>query len=172
MAVETEERAAAAEAEKPAAPAARARVRPRSELGTIDPFDAAVARVEEEEAVASRVGVVAGIQLAIGTLGLVLGALGFVALAGFGWVSQDPGVQTWMSGLGGVVAAFFGVLSVPTLASGFGLLRRKRWARVLGMVLGTIELFQVPVGTVLGGYSLFVLSQKRTREYFERPLRD
>jgi len=137
----------------------------------VDPFETAVARVEQDEAVASRVGVVAGIQLAIGTLGLLLGALGFVALAGVGWVSQDPGVQTWMSGLGGVVAAFFGLLSVPTLLAGFGLLRRKRWARTLGMVLAAIELFQIPVGTVLGGYSLFVLAQQRTREFFERSAR-
>ena len=160
------------EAEERTSSATIPQERPSAALESVDPFDVAVARLEEEEAVASRVGVVAGIQLAIGSLGLLLGALGFVALAGVGWVSQDPGVQTWMSGLGGVVAAVFGLLSVPTLIGGFGLFRRKRWARVLGMVLGAIELFQVPVGTVLGGYSLFVLSQKRTRDYFERPLRD
>jgi hypothetical protein len=163
VAVETEERVAAA--------AEGGRERPRPPLERVDPFEAAVARVEEEERITSRVGVVAGIQLAIGALGLLLGALGFVALSGVGWVSQDPSVQTWMSGLGGVVASFFGLLSIPTLAAGFGLLRRRPWARVLGMVLGAIELFQVPVGTVLGGYSLFVLSQKSTRDYFERPLR-
>lgn len=157
--------------ERPA-PEAVSAERPGPALERIDPFETAVARVEQEEEIASRVGVVAGIQLAIGSLGLVLGALGFVALAGVGWVSQDPGVQAWMSGLGGVVASFFGLLSIPTLIGGFGLLRRKRWARTLGMVLGAIELFQVPIGTVLGGYSLFVLAQKRTREYFERPLRD
>jgi hypothetical protein len=137
-----------------------------------DPFERAVARVEREEEVASRVGVVAGIQLAIGGLGLLLGALGFVTVAGLGWVSQDPVVQAWMGGIGGLIAGFFGLLSVPTLIGGFGLLRRKPWARVLGMVLGAIELFQVPVGTVLGGYTLFVLAQERTRAYFERSIRD
>ena len=162
VAAETDERVA------PSAPQAE-RAAPLSER--TDPFEAAVARVEEEEAIASRVGVVAGIQLAIGSLGLLLGALGFVALAGVGLVSQDPVVQTWMSGIGGVVASVFGLLSLPTLAAGFGLLRRKRWARTLGMVLGAIELFQVPVGTILGGYSLFVLAQHRTRDYFERPIR-
>ncbi len=102
---------------------------------------------------------------------MLLGALGFVTLAGVGWVVQDPAVATWMSGIGGVVAGVFGLLSLPTLAAGFGLLRRKRWARTLGMVLGAVQLFQVPVGTILGGYSLFVLAQQRTRDYFERPLR-
>ena len=162
VAAETEQRRSGTEARAPEARAGRE---------AVDPFERAVARVEEEEEIASRVGVVAGIQLSIGALGLLLGALGFVTFAGFGWVSQDPTVSTWLSGVGGVVAGVFGLLSLPTLAAGFGLLRRKRWARTLGMVLGAIELFQVPVGTILGGYSLFVLAQQRTRDYFERPIR-
>jgi hypothetical protein len=137
-----------------------------------DAFEQAVRRVEREEAVVSRVGVVAGLQLALGALGVLAGGLVFAALAGFGLASQDPTLSTWLGGVGTALASIFGLLSLPMLAGGFGLLRRKGWARRLVTVLGVLELFWVPVGLVIGGYSLYVLFQRETRDYFEPPALD
>jgi len=53
---------------------------------------------------------------------------------------------------------WFGVvLLVPSFIGGFGLLRNKRWARVLLIVVSVEFLFSFPVGTVLGGYGLWAL---------------
>ena len=137
-----------------------------------DPFERAVRRVEREEEIVSRVGVVAGLQLALGGLGVLAGGLVFATVAGFGLASQDPALKTWLGGIATALASIFGVLALPMLAGGFGLLRRKAWARRLVTVLGVLELFWVPVGLVIGGYTLYVLFQRETRDYFEPPALD
>lgn len=43
------------------------------------------------------------------------------------------------------------------LAAGIGLLQRQPWARMLAIVLGFISLVDVPFGTALGAYTLWVL---------------
>ncbi|HEV2709907.1 MAG TPA: zinc ribbon domain-containing protein [Edaphobacter sp.] len=40
---------------------------------------------------------------------------------------------------------------------GFGLLRRRSWARVVGIVVAILSLFKFPIGTALGIYTLWVL---------------
>jgi hypothetical protein len=51
-------------------------------------------------------------------------------------------------------------------AAGWGLLRRERWARVVTIVLGAIALIDVPLGTALGIYTLWVLLPERSRDEF------
>ncbi|PYX36978.1 MAG: hypothetical protein DMG75_08590 [Acidobacteria bacterium] len=41
--------------------------------------------------------------------------------------------------------------------AGWGLLERQTWARILCLVLGFISLFNIPLGTALGIYTLWVL---------------
>ena len=41
--------------------------------------------------------------------------------------------------------------------AGWGLLQREPWARMLTIVLSFLELFNIPIGTALGVYSLWVL---------------
>jgi len=41
--------------------------------------------------------------------------------------------------------------------AGWGLLRREDWARTLALVVGFIALLNVPIGTALGIYTLWVL---------------
>ncbi|HET7186459.1 MAG TPA: hypothetical protein VFI82_17390 [Terriglobales bacterium] len=43
------------------------------------------------------------------------------------------------------------------IAAGWGLMQRETWARVLTIVLGVISLFNIPFGTALGIYTLWVL---------------
>jgi hypothetical protein len=132
-----------------------------------DPFEQALARVELHERVSARVQVVATLQLVLGGLGLMAG--GFVAalIAGAGLLTQDPVAGAWLGSLGALAGGLLAVLSAPALFAGFGLLRRRPWARVLALVLGTLELFHVPLGTVIGGYTLYVLLQDATRLHFD-----
>jgi hypothetical protein len=52
--------------------------------------------------------------------------------------------------------AFLGS-AVLSLMAGWGLLERQPWARMLTIVLGALHLINVPFGTALGAYTLWVL---------------
>jgi hypothetical protein len=43
------------------------------------------------------------------------------------------------------------------IATGWGLMQRESWARMLAIVLGVISLFNLPLGTAIGIYTLWVL---------------
>jgi len=54
------------------------------------------------------------------------------------------------------------------LLAGWGLLERQPWARTLTMVLGGVTLIDVPFGTALGVYTLWVLMPARSEEEYRR----
>ncbi len=47
-----------------------------------------------------------------------------------------------------------------------GLLKRQSWARILVLVLGILNLLNVPFGTALGIYSIWTLTNKETEKLF------
>lgn len=64
------------------------------------------------------------------------------------------------------VASLMTLLAAPGLIGGIGLLKRQRWARVLVIVLGILDLFNFPIGMIVGAYTLWVLMSKETDYYF------
>ena len=59
------------------------------------------------------------------------------------------------------------VLVLPSLVCGWGLLRRRRWARWLGILLAAVAVVQIPIGTIAGGYVLWVLLSERFEPWFD-----
>ena len=59
----------------------------------------------------------------------------------------------------GSAFAFSGVTLGPQAGffAGWGLLQRESWARILALVVGFLALLNVPLGTALGIYTLWVL---------------
>ena len=55
------------------------------------------------------------------------------------------------------VAIFIAAKAAAGFIAGWGLLQREPWARVIALVLGFISLFNVPFGTAVGVYTLWVL---------------
>jgi uncharacterized membrane protein len=115
----------------------------------------------------------------LAVLGLVLGALGlagalfptlfFGALATLVGTSSDEHAKLGLAvlGLTGIaLTAYLVFTSAVSLLCGWGLLKRRRWARILGIVLAAISLIQFPLGTILGAYALWVLFNKKTEEMF------
>lgn len=68
---------------------------------------------------------------------------------------------------GATLAAFLGIFALPGLFTGYGLLNFKPWARVLGIVLSALSLINIPVGTLMGAYGLWVLLSKDTERLFD-----
>ena len=95
------------------------------------------------------------------------GAAGVVGLA------ADPGeaaVAIPVLGLAGTaLATVLVLLALPGLLAGWGLLNFRPWARILTIVLSAINLLNVPLGTALGLYGLWVLLHKDTVLLFGSP---
>jgi hypothetical protein len=51
--------------------------------------------------------------------------------------------------------------------AGWGLMQREPWARVIVLVLGFISLFNVPFGTAVGVYTLWVLLPAQSQEEYD-----
>jgi len=51
--------------------------------------------------------------------------------------------------------------------AGWGLLHREPWARIITLVLGFISLFNVPFGTAVGVYTLWVLLPAQSQQEYD-----
>ncbi len=58
---------------------------------------------------------------------------------------------------GTIITIIILVTSIPALFAGYGIIRHKPWGRILGIVVGILNLFNFPIGTVIGGYAQWVL---------------
>ena len=98
---------------------------------------------------------------------LVLG--GAAGIVGFTADPGDAAVAVPVLGLAGtLLGAILIVIGLPGLIAGWGLLAYHPWARILAMVLSVLNLFNVPFGTALGIYGLWVLFHKDTERLFDR----
>lgn len=59
-------------------------------------------------------------------------------------------------------------VSMIGLVGGIGLLNRAPWARTLTLVAGFIELFNIPIGTALGIYAIWVLMSSGAEDEYRR----
>jgi hypothetical protein len=96
---------------------------------------------------------------ALGALGLLGAGIIFLAMGGVGIATGDAEAAMIMGGIGTVVGTFLAVLSLPGLIAGVGLLQRKPWARILALVVSFLNLINIPIGTAIGGYGIWVLMQ-------------
>lgn len=110
---------------------------------------------------------VAVINIAFGFLGIFLGLVLFVVLIAAGFISGDPEAMTITTIVGVALACFLILTSIPEIIGGFGLLKRKPWARVLVLIIAVLDLMFIPIGTLIGVYELWVLLQEDTAKLFK-----
>ncbi len=65
------------------------------------------------------------------------------------------------------LAVFVAVSGIVVALSGWGLLRIRSWARILGLILAIMGLFAFPVGTVISALIIWYLSKEDVRQVFE-----
>jgi hypothetical protein len=125
----------------------------------------------------THVKVLAALYLAVG--GLMLGAALFIGLgsgvaAGIVGASADPEDAAFaipILGIAGTgLALFLAFFALPSLITGYGLLNYKPWGRIVGIILSAISLINIPIGTVIGIYGLWVLLNKETERLFNSPV--
>jgi zinc-ribbon domain len=96
--------------------------------------------------------------------GVVLLIIANTLFGGLG--RYDTGAPEFLHPLLTAIAVFLLLKSIVGIAAGWGLLQHFDWARVLSIVLGFLELLHVPLGTILGIYTIWaLLSPGADREY-------
>jgi hypothetical protein len=92
---------------------------------------------------------------------------GAVGIVGAGAEADEAALAIPIIGMTGTLLTIFLLaVSLPGLITGFGLLSFKPWARILGIVLCAIQLINIPLGTILGAYGLWVLLNGETEHLF------
>jgi len=102
----------------------------------------------------------------------VIFALVYMGLgAGLGIANSHDQDAMLMGGLlatfGGLFGCIIGAMAIPNLLAGIGIGRRRKWGRILGIVMGALALTSFPIGTALGIFAMVVLLDKEAAAAFE-----
>jgi hypothetical protein len=101
--------------------------------------------------------------------GIAVEIVAHTIFSGVGVFRQGPpqDISDWLRPL----LTFIGGLVLLKAAAGFiagwGLLQREPWARVAALIVGFISLFNVPLGTALGIYTLWVLLPTQSDDEYQ-----
>ena len=66
-----------------------------------------------------------------------------------------------------VIGFFILAKAAVGFLTGWGLMQRDSWARILAIVMAFIALFNVPFGTAIGVYTLWVLLPRESEREYE-----
>jgi hypothetical protein len=125
--------------------------------------------MEESNKMKKHVTVVGAIHIGFGFIGLLLAMGAFFALNfAKGVVGNEEIPSMVLSFLSISVPLLIGFLSTLGLVGGIGLLSFQPWARYLIMVVAAIGCLNIPIGTLKGVYSLWVLLQDETIQLFNQ----
>lgn len=84
-------------------------------------------------------------------------------------LGAPPEVPTgFLHALFSAIGTFVLIKAAVGFAAGWGLLRREPWARILTIVLSFFALLNIPLGTALGIYSLWVLLPAQSEAEYEQ----
>lgn len=109
---------------------------------------------------ATHIKILGWLHIVFGCFGLLLALTvggGMMLGSMFAGSFRDSAIVGILGGFAGIMIGGFAALQ---LILGWGLLTKRQWARILGIVLGVISLIRFPLGTALGIYTLWVLLSK------------
>ncbi len=102
----------------------------------------------------------------------VLAAFGMFIVANTIFLHAPASGPSWTPGfmhaILGILSVFILVKAALGFAVGWGLMNHAPWARILALILAFVSLFNIPLGTALGIYTLWVLLPADSeRQYVE-----
>jgi hypothetical protein len=113
--------------------------------------------------------VVGAIHIGFGFIGLILAVAAFIALNfAKGMVGGEEVPAMVLGFLSLSIPLLIGFMSTLGLVGGIGLLSLQSWARYLIIVVAALGCLNIPIGTLKGVYSLWVLLQDETIKLFEK----
>ncbi|MDO9579502.1 MAG: hypothetical protein Q7J06_02885 [Bacteroidales bacterium] len=115
------------------------------------------------------VTVVGAIHIGFGILGLIGAVAVFFALSfARGFVPDEEVPTIVLKFLSLSLPLLIGFMSTLGLVGGIGLLSYLPWARYLIIIVAALGCLNIPIGTLKGVYSLWVLLQDDTVKMFEK----
>jgi hypothetical protein len=123
----------------------------------------------EELKMKKHVTVVGAIHIGFGILGLI-GAIVVLFALNFarGFVANEEIPNMVLKILAISLPLLIGFMSTLGLVGGIGLLAFKSWARYLVIIVAALGCLNIPIGTLKGVYSIWVLVQDDTIRLFEK----
>jgi hypothetical protein len=110
--------------------------------------------------------VVAALQVGFSIFGIIAGFLLYAILMSVtGFVEEEEGVYI-MTLIAKYGMLFLLIISIPGLIGGIGLFLKQTWARYLVLVISVFDLLNIPIGTAIAVYSIWVLVQDDTVSLF------
>jgi hypothetical protein len=74
--------------------------------------------------------------------------------------ADDQWILEWIVPFIQLIAVIIVLLfAIPSLIAGWGLLNKQKWALTLALILGCFKLFNFPIGTALGIYTIWVYAE-------------
>jgi ABC-type glycerol-3-phosphate transport system permease component len=89
--------------------------------------------------------------------GVALRIVANVIFAPNGHFAGPPQGPAFMHSMLGAISTVLLLKAVVGVIAGWGLLQRESWGRVLALIVAFVSLINVPLGTALGIYTLWVL---------------
>jgi hypothetical protein len=105
--------------------------------------------------------------LALSAVNVLGGAVLFILANTLFVHLAEQGAPMFLRPLLSLVGLFILLKACAGFLGGWGLLQHESWARIVILVLAFLALFNVPFGTALGVYSLWVLLPAESEEQYE-----
>ena len=114
------------------------------------------------------VTIVGALQIGFSTLWLIAAIVLFIVFNfARGFVNNDEVATKVLAFLGIALPVLIGVISVIGLIGGIALLSYRGWARILVIIVSALGCLNIPIGTLVGVYTIWVLMQDDTVKLFE-----
>ena len=91
--------------------------------------------------------------------------MAIIGLTVINWPGMIPEAGDSILASAGALCCFLpGIIAY--VATGYGLLKYKSWARILAIILAILNLILLPIGTLIGIYTLVIMFNKETEALF------
>ena len=106
------------------------------------------------------------LHIAYSVLDILTAIIVFTFVVGGGLLSGDEDAIAITSVVGTAISSFLILLAIPGIIGGIGLIKRRKWSRYVVLALGFLVLLSIPLGTLLGIYTIWVLMKDETDSLF------
>ncbi len=120
-----------------------------------------------ENRMEKHVTLVAVLNIGFGILGVLIAIFVLIGIIVANIYVEDYDARKILHFAGTAVFFFILITSIPEIIGGFGLLKRRPWARILILIVACLDLLWIPIGTIIGIYELWVLLQEGTAQLFK-----
>jgi hypothetical protein len=121
----------------------------------------------------THVKILAVLNIVLGVLGILIGFFVLLLMGGLGAIAGLAGhshdailALPILGGIGVFIFGLIAIISIPGVIAGIGLLKFRPWSRILTIVLSAFHLLNVPFGTAIGIYGLWVLLSDEGQRLF------